>query len=137
MTDNSIAISLVKSEVENRDREKSGPPKDDYVLVKPGIKDKNHEDTESNSKDVIYFQKIAEFLRNKSIPEGYNTYASILREASSYMVIKNLLICITLSILLLICSYVRMLWVYFEFRLCVLCTTLKPLKKNPNYILYF
>ena len=96
MTDNSIAISLVKSEVENRDREKSGPPKDNYVLVKPGIENRNHEDAVSNSKDVLYFQKIAEFLRNKCIPEGYNTYASILREASSYRVMENLLICITL-----------------------------------------
>ena len=78
--DNSIAISLVKSEVENRDRQ------DAYYQYQQSFSVQNpRSDSSSNQRDEVHFQNVITFLNSNVVPEGH-TFATISREASSYRV---------------------------------------------------
>lgn len=91
--DNSIAISLVKSEVENRDRQ------DTYYQYQQsksfGVQ--NPRSDISNQRDEVHFQNVITFLTSNVIPEGH-TFATISRESSSYRVRLLSLACIFYSI---------------------------------------
>ena len=89
--DNSIAISLVKSEVENRDRQ------DTYYQYQQsksfGVQNPRS-DISSNQRDEVHFQNVITFLTSNVIPEGH-TFATISRESSSYRVRLLSLVCIS------------------------------------------
>ena len=91
--DNSIAISLVKSEVENRDRQ------DTYYQYQQSKSSgvQNPRSDISNQRDEVHFQNVITFLTSNVIPEGH-TFATISRESSSYRVRLLSLVCIFYSI---------------------------------------
>ena len=87
--DNSIAISLVKSEVENRDRQ------DTYYQYQQSFGVQNpRSDISSKKRDEVHFQNVITFLTSNVIPEGH-TFATISRESSSYRVRLLSLVCIS------------------------------------------
>lgn len=80
--DNSIAISLVKSEVENRDRQDAYYQ---YQQSKSFGVQNPRSDISPNQRDEVHYQNVITFLTSNVVPEGHS-FATISREASSYRV---------------------------------------------------